>query len=167
MTEEDDPILEKLKQRRLQQLQDQLKTKQQEEVAKMTTTNESSQPSEPPLPMSISHLTDLTFMNFMKTYSHRLPVFVDYWAPWCRPCIQIAPVVENLAYKYHGKFIFAKIDTQANPRIPSTLGIQGIPTFHIWKNEKVIAQLVGAQPYNKFTSWLNLINDRIKSGRIP
>ena len=57
------------------------------------------------------------------------PVVVDFWAPWCRPCLMMAPAFEQLAGEYQDKMVFAKMNTDENQRTPGGYGIQGIPTL--------------------------------------
>ncbi|MBF8299364.1 MAG: thioredoxin [Dehalococcoidia bacterium] len=74
------------------------------------------------------------------------PVLVDFWASWCAPCRLIAPVVEQIASEYEGKLKVAKVDVDANPQTPQNYGIRGIPTLLIFKDGKLVEQIVGAVP---------------------
>jgi thioredoxin 1 len=74
------------------------------------------------------------------------PTFVDFWASWCGPCKMIGPIFEELSKQYSGKVKFAKVNVDENPKTPTNYGVRGIPTMILFKEGKVVDQLVGAVP---------------------
>jgi thioredoxin 1 len=73
------------------------------------------------------------------------PVVVDFWAPWCRPCLMMAPTFEQLAGEYGEKMVFAKMNTDDNQMTPGGYGIQGIPTLIFFRGGREIDRLIGLQ----------------------
>lgn len=91
---------------------------------------------------NIVQVSDDSFENDVLSASG--PVLVDYWAEWCGPCKQIAPVLDELADEYDGKLTIAKLNVDENPNIPPRYGIRGIPTLMLFKDGEVAGTKVGA-----------------------
>jgi len=92
--------------------------------------------------MSLLHLTDSNFKK--EVLESALPVLVDFWAPWCGPCKMVAPIIEELAKKYHGKVKFGKINIDENPKVATQYAVMSIPTIMLFSRGKVVNQVVGA-----------------------
>jgi len=90
------------------------------------------------------HVTDSAFEKTVM--NSKLPVIVDFWAPWCGPCRVVAPTLDKLAKENAGKLLVAKVNTDENPEWAGRFQVQGIPTMLFVANGRVIHRQVGALP---------------------
>lgn len=98
-------------------------------------------------PMRLDRPVKLDDDTFQRTIGEsQIPVLVDFYADWCGPCKMMAPYVDELAAKYVGRALVAKVDTDRSQRAAAPFNIRGIPTTIVFKNGKVLTQKAGAMP---------------------
>ena len=74
------------------------------------------------------------------------PVLVDFWAAWCKPCLMVAPILDELAEEYSDKINFVKVDVDQNLKTAASYSIKSIPTILIFKNGQPVSHIVGLRP---------------------
>lgn len=93
--------------------------------------------------------------NFQKdVLDSATPVLVDFWAPWCGPCRQLSPIVDEVAKELEGKISVVKCNVDENPEIPSKLMVRGIPTLMLFKDGKLVDTKVGSLPKSALLEWV-------------
>lgn len=95
----------------------------------------------------VLEITDSTFES--EVLKSQQPVLVDFWAPWCGPCRQIAPLIEELSRDNHGVVKVGKMNIDESPLTPQQFGINSIPTLMLFKDGDVVERFVGVQPKNR------------------
>ena len=91
-----------------------------------------------------THVTDDTFEA--EVIQSDMPAIVDFWAPWCAPCLMIAPILEEIAADYDGQLKVAKLDVDQNPQVATQFGVMSIPTMILFKDGEAVERLIGYMP---------------------
>lgn len=99
--------------------------------------------------------TGQSFQQAVIERSRSVPVVVDFWAPWCNPCLMLGPVLEKLAREYEGKFLLAKVNTESEPELSAQFGIRSIPAVFALRNGQVLDAFLGVQPETVIRTWLD------------
>ncbi|MCH8918394.1 MAG: thioredoxin TrxA [Alphaproteobacteria bacterium] len=102
--------------------------------------------------MSATHVTDSSFEA--DVLNAEGPVLVDFWAEWCAPCKQIAPILEEVAAELEGSLTIAKVNIDENPQTPTKYGVRGIPTLILFKGGQVVGTKVGTVPKSALLEWV-------------
>ncbi|MDF2154530.1 thioredoxin TrxC [Vibrio sp. CAU 1672] len=93
--------------------------------------------------------------NLSSLLESDIPVVIDFWAPWCNPCVGFAPVFSDVAKEHEGKLRFIKINTETEQQLAAQFGIRSIPTVMVFKQGQRVDTINGALPKNQFNQWLN------------
>ncbi len=100
-------------------------------------------------------VNDSSFEREVIEKSKEVPVVIDFWAPWCAPCLMLGPVLEKFAEEYKGKFVLAKINVDENPQVSQGYNIMSIPSVKMFKGGVVVDEFVGALPELSIKQWLD------------
>ena len=87
---------------------------------------------------------NITDQNFEEIKAEGKPIVLDFWAPWCGPCKQVGPYIEELAEEYKGTVNIGKCDVDENADLPGEFGVRNIPTILFIKNGEIVDKQVGA-----------------------
>jgi putative thioredoxin len=98
--------------------------------------------------------------------SRTVPVVVDFWAAWCGPCRMLGPVIERLAEEANGRWVLAKVDTEAHPGVAERYGIASIPNVKLFVNGEIADEFVGALPEPAIRRWLEAAIPSPQAGEV-
>ena len=102
--------------------------------------------------MATIQVTDATFEE--EVLKSDKPVVLDFWAPWCGPCKQIGPSLEEISDEMKDKITVAKVNIDENPVTPTKYGVRGIPTMLVFKSGEAAATKVGAISKPAIVEWI-------------
>jgi thioredoxin 1 len=91
--------------------------------------------------------TDASFQK--EVLESKMPVLVDFWAPWCGPCKMISPIVHEIAKEHEGRVKVVKVNTDESRQVAATYGIMSIPTLLVFQGGEAVDKIVGAVPKKK------------------
>lgn len=117
----------------------------------------SAEPAENPVPFAVKDVTTAGFAADVIQESRKLPVLVDFWAPWCGPCKQLQPALERVVAAFAGKVKLVKMNIDEHPAIAGQLGIQSIPAVVAFKNGQPVDAFMGAVPESQIRDFIRKV----------
>ncbi len=106
---------------------------------------------------NIINVSEADFEYEVLKFSQNVPVVVDFWADWCRPCKALSPMLEKLANEAGGTFRLAKVDVDANPNLAILYNVRSIPMVKAFSNSQVVAEFTGLQPEERVREFIEKI----------
>ena len=105
--------------------------------------------------MSVLTINEKSFES--EVVNSKLPVLIDFWAEWCGPCKEIAPILDEINNEMNDKIKIVKINIDKNPNIPNKYGVQSIPTLIIFKKGEIVGTKVGSCLKSELISWIKTV----------
>ncbi|MDQ3867141.1 MAG: tetratricopeptide repeat protein [Actinomycetota bacterium] len=109
---------------------------------------------------------EVTFESEVVERSREIPVVVDFWAEWCRPCHLLAPVLEGAVAERKGKVALAKVDVDGSPSLAARFDVRGIPAVKAFRNGNVVSEFAGAQPPARVAAFLDELTEPSEAERL-
>lgn len=109
----------------------------------------------------IAKADDETFAEVVEESA--TPVLLDLWAPWCGPCRQVSPALEQLAGRFAGKVKLVKVNVDESPQTAMRFDVKGIPTLMVMRGSRILARQTGAAPEPHLRAWLESVLAGVKS----
>jgi len=103
--------------------------------------------------MSIIHISDDDFDK--EVIQSKMPILLDFWAEWCGPCKQIAPILDEISDEMKDEIIISKMNIDQNQETPQKYGVRGIPTLMIFQDGQLIDTKVGSMSKDLIKNWIN------------
>ena len=103
----------------------------------------------------IAYITELNNENYQSIIESGEVVLVDIWAPWCKSCLNLSPIIDELSADYQGQVVFGKLDADQSKEIAGPLGIRSIPTILIYKNGEIVERNSGLIQKQKLAELIN------------
>jgi len=101
------------------------------------------------------HITDDTFNDLVE--NTKLPILLDFWAPWCGPCRIVGPIIDELADEYQGRAMIAKVNVDQNPQLSAYFKVKSIPTLMFIKNKELRDRHSGMVPKPNLEEMLDIL----------